>query len=110
MRGGVMMGRRACRRGAPLVVRLVALLILGVGAAGTAGCGKGNLISTKQEVQIGKNAAQEIDSQYHADTTSPDALRVKRIGDRLLIHSDLRPGVPYSFKVLDMKEVNAVSL
>ena len=65
-----------------MTVRLVALFTLGLGLVGTTGCGKGNLISTKQEVQIGQNAARQIESQYHADTTSPDALRVNRKGGR----------------------------
>jgi beta-barrel assembly-enhancing protease len=92
------------RRLAALFVMMAATLL------GTTGCGKGNLISTKQEVEIGKQASREIEGQYRVDTTSADAERVRRIGERLLAHTDQRPGVPYSFKVLDLKDVNAVSL
>lgn len=92
------------------MTRWVAMFGLMAVSFGAIGCGKGNLISTKQEVKIGQEASRDIERQYHADTTSADALRVKRISDRLLMHSDQRPGVPYTFKVLDMKEVNAVSL
>lgn len=75
-----------------------------------AGCKNSNVLSTSQEVGIGKSASSDIEKQYRVDTTSADAKRVARIGERLLIHTDRRPNVPYTFKVLDMKEVNAVSL
>lgn len=91
-------------------IRLLALAATSFALAGATGCTKGNLYSTKDEVRMGREAAKEIDRKYNADTTSPDAVRVKRIGERLVLHSDQRPGVPYTFKVLDMKEVNAVSL
>jgi predicted Zn-dependent protease len=91
-------------------IRLLALFGAAVALVGATGCTKGNLYSTKDEVRMGQQAAKQIDQKYNADTTSTDALRVKRIGERLLVHSDQRPGVPYTFKVLDMKEVNAVSL
>lgn len=95
-----------------LYIRRVGILLAAVLPiiAGGVGCGKGTLLSTKDEVKIGKNASEQIAKEYRVDTTSPDAMRVKRIGDRLVLHSDARPGVPYSFMVLDMKEVNAVSL
>jgi len=75
-----------------------------------AGCRAKNILGTRDEVAIGKEASQEIEKQFRVDAASQDAQRVRRIGERLLIHSDQRPGVPYSFKVLDTKEVNAVSL
>src|SRR5437870_9737766 len=86
----------------------VTLTVAGFGAVG--GCGKGTIWSTKQEVQIGKEAQVEVEHHYRVDTTSADATRVRRIGERLLPHTDQRPGVPYSFAVLDEKTVNAVSL
>lgn len=95
---------RIVKTGAILTCVLPGLLIGGMG------CGKGSLLSTKDEVRIGKQASAQIEKQYRVDTTSKDAERVKRIGERVLIHSDQRPGIPYNFMVLDMKEVNAVSL
>jgi predicted Zn-dependent protease len=74
------------------------------------GCGKSNLLSTKDEVKIGHEGALQIEKQYKVETNTPDAIRVRQIGDRLLEHIHERPGVPYSFKVLDNKEVNAFSL
>ncbi len=77
---------------------------------GAASCGKGTIWSTKDEVNIGKQASKEVEHEYRLDESSDDAKRVKRIGERLLAHTDVRPGVPYSFRVLDTKDVNAVSL
>ncbi len=74
------------------------------------GCGKGTIWSTRDEVHVGREASREVERQYRLDATSDDAKRVTRIGERLLPHTDQRPGVPYSFKVLDDKTVNAVSL
>ncbi len=74
------------------------------------GCGSGNLLSTRDEVRIGRQASANIERQFRVEVTSADADRVKKIGERLLLHCDPRPGVPYTFKVLDMPEVNAASL
>jgi len=76
----------------------------------TAGCRTANLLSTRDEVHIGREASKDVEQQFRVDHDSADAQRVKRIGERLLVHTDQRPGVPYSFKVLDAKDVNAVSL
>lgn len=58
---------------------------------------------------LGKEAAREVEQQFHVDTKSADADRVRTIGERLLPHLD-RPGINYTFKVLDDKEINAFSL
>src|SRR5437762_1179758 len=81
-------------RAVELLIGVLALL------AGGAGC-KGNLIGTKQEVKIGQQAARQVEQEYVVDTTSEDAVRVQRIGERLLPHTDQRPGVPYVFYVID---------
>lgn len=91
------------------VLRALLLLTLFGLMVGLTGC-KGNLYSTKDEIKLGRDASREIERQYRVDTRSDDAERVRRIGERLLIHTDARQEVPFTFKVLDMKEVNAVSL
>ncbi len=93
--------------GARLLVVFAAALVLG-GAIG--GCGKGTVWSTKDEVRIGQELSKEVEHEYRVEHDTADARRVQRIGERLLAHSDERPGVPYSFSVLDTKQVNAVSL
>jgi predicted Zn-dependent protease len=88
------------------------LLLLGSVAVGvgTTGCDKANLYSTRDEVRIGQAASREMERRYRGDSTSADARRVRRIGERLLLHSDRREGVPYSFKIIEAKDINAVSL
>lgn len=74
------------------------------------GCRNTNFISTKDEVRIGRDMAEEIERRYKVDTTTPDARRVAAIGARILNHNDKREGVPYSFKVIDRNDVNAIAL
>ncbi len=74
------------------------------------GCGKGTVWSTRDEVHVGREASREVERQYRLDTSSEDAKRVQRIGERLVVHTDQRAGIPYTFRVLDAKDVNAVSL
>lgn len=84
---------------------LTALLLI----AGTTGCRTRSFLSTRQEIGLGKEGARQIEIEYRVDTWSPDAERVRRIGERLLPHTDKRE-VPYSFKVLDDRNINAISL
>ena len=79
-------------------------------SGGAAGCGKGTVWSTKDEVRIGQEVSKEIEKRYRVEQDSEDARRVRRVGERLVTHTDAREGVPYSFKVIDTKDVNAVSL
>ncbi len=85
---------------------LLALLV----ALGAAGCKNTNFLSTKDEVNLGRDISREIEKTNRVETDSEDAKRVQRIGERILQHIDDRKGVPYSFKMLDNKEINAVSL
>ena len=77
--------------------------------SGLTGCRTKSFLSTKQEVNLGKEAAREVEQQFRVDTKSPDAERVRAVGARLLPHLD-RQGINYTFKVLDNKEINAFSL
>ncbi|HZP80957.1 MAG TPA: M48 family metallopeptidase [Chthonomonadaceae bacterium] len=76
---------------------------------GLTGCRTKSFLSTRQEVGLGKEAARQVEQELRVDTSSPDAERVRRVGASLLAHMDRRD-VPYSFKVLDAKEINAFSL
>lgn len=73
------------------------------------GCRTKSFLSTRQEVNLGKQGAREVEQEFRVDTASDDAERVRRIGARLLPHIDRRD-VPYTFRVLDAKEINAFSL
>ena len=76
----------------------------------TPGCGKGTVWSTKDEIKIGQEVSKEVEKRYRVEHDSEDAKRVRRIGERIIGHTDARENVPYSFKVIDTKDVNAVSL
>lgn len=95
--------QRACRA---LISAAALALVL---APGLYGCRTRSFLSTKQEVTMGQEGAREVEQEFRVDTSSPDAERVRRIGQRLLPHIDRRD-IPYSFKVLDSPEINAFSL
>ena len=88
-------------------IALIACIVFA--GSGITGCRTKSFLSTKQEVNLGKEAAREVEQQFRVDTKSPDAERVRAVGARLLPHLD-RPGINYTFKVLDNKEINAFSL
>ena len=73
------------------------------------GCRLRSVLSTKQEVNLGREGARQVEQEFRVDTTSADAERVRRVGQSLIAHMDRRD-VPYSFKLLDAKEINAFSL
>ena len=68
-----------------------------------------SLISTKQEISMGKDVAQQLEKKY--GLVNDDALqaRVNAIGQRLVPVSD-RKDITYSFKVLNTDEINAVAV
>lgn len=84
---------------------LLAILML----VGLNGCRTKSFLSTRQEVNLGKEASRQVEQEYRVDTASPDADRVRRVGQSLLDHMDKRD-VPYTFKVIDGKDINAFSL
>ncbi len=84
-------------------------LLLMVAASGLTGCRTKSFLSTRQEVGLGKEGARQVEQELRVDTASADADRVRRIGMSLLPHMDRRD-VPYTFKVLDAREINAFSL
>jgi predicted Zn-dependent protease len=92
-----------------LLWRPALLLLCGALLPSLTGCRTRSFLSTKQEVGLGKEGSREVEQQFRVETNSPDADRVQRIGAKLLPHLDRRD-VPYSFKVLDAKEINAFSL
>jgi predicted Zn-dependent protease len=89
--------------------RLALILLLILLVSGLTGCRTRSFLSTRQEVGLGREGSRQVEQELRVDTASPDAERVRRIGMSLLPHMDRRD-VPYSFKVLDAKEINAFSL
>lgn len=66
------------------------------------------LISTKQEIAIGKDVAKQIEEQYKLLDDPALQERISNIGMRIVAVSG-RPDLPYTFKVLDVDEVNAMA-
>jgi len=66
------------------------------------------LISVQQEISIGRQVARELEGKYglYRDPTLDG--RVAAVGERLAAVSD-RPDLPYTFKILNTSEVNAVA-
>lgn len=62
-----------------------------------------------REIRIGRQAATEIEARYKVVKDPEVADRVNRIGAAVSAVSD-RPRLPYSFKVVEVGQVNAVAL
>lgn len=73
-----------------------------------AGCGT-NLLSRDEEIRIGKQGAQGIEQKYRLSTNQADIALVQRIGNKLVTSNNLS-NWPWTFKLVDDKMVNAVSL
>ena len=67
------------------------------------------LISTRQEIGMGRQLAEQVEKQYKVTDNIELQQRVEIIGKRLAAVSE-RPDLPYTFKVLDADEVNAFAL
>ncbi|HRZ14210.1 MAG TPA: Maf and M48 domain-containing protein [Candidatus Omnitrophota bacterium] len=65
--------------------------------------------SSDQEVQMGKSIARQIEREYTLTDDIGLQFRVKEIGKKISAVCD-RKDIEYRFKVLDEKDVNAVSL
>lgn len=64
-----------------------------------------NLFSIRDDVEIGRRSAAQVERQYR---TYEDP-RVTRIGKRLAARSSM-PGLPWRFRVIDRSDVNAFAL
>jgi beta-barrel assembly-enhancing protease len=90
--------------------RIIFLALIPLLALSATGCRTGTgLIGTRQEIEIGQNAAKQIEARYRVSTDPRYVDPVRSIGARLAARSDRRD-VPYTFKVLDSDEINAVAL
>lgn len=65
--------------------------------------------STDKEVQMGQNIAKQIDKEYKTGVDPLMENRVELIGKKIAAVCD-RKEIDYYFKVIDIDEVNAVSL
>ncbi len=82
-----------------------------VDAAGTrdiGGRGMGNWFSTDWEVRNGKSYAMEIERSSHLVTDPVIVEYINRVGQNIVKNSDAK--VPFTIKVLDSDEINAMAL
>ncbi len=98
--------------------RLVKFLLLALLTAGmpfllgSGGCSDGGglfSIDERQEIELGRQSAQQVEHQYPVIYGTPDAERVERIG-RHLAALTKRPDLPWTFKVVKSDDVNAFAL
>ncbi len=64
-----------------------------------------SMISTKQEIQIGKSSSQQIEKKYGLVKNERLAKQINDLGQSLVKHGER--GIPYSFKVLNQDIINA---
>lgn len=101
-------------RAIPLGKSLLLLVLLAVVPLLTS-CRGTNLLSKRDEIQIGKEGSAAIEREYKLDTNPERTALVQEVGQRILegmrqVEGKRAPDFPFTFKVLDTKEVNAVSL
>jgi predicted Zn-dependent protease len=88
-----------------LSLALVAVLILGPEAPAAAAV----LIGTAQEIALGRDAARDVEGRYGVVQDAAHLRRLAAIGGRLAAVSDRRD-LPWQFRILNAREVNAISL
>lgn len=74
-----------------------------------AGCKQPLQISESQELQIGRSAAQKLEAQQGVWDNATETARVRRLGEAIAKHTS-RPGLPWSFKLTNDKQINAMAL
>ncbi|AEE14392.1 peptidase M48 Ste24p [Thermodesulfobium narugense DSM 14796] len=67
-----------------------------------------SLISTQEEIKIGRDASKSFEKKYGLYTDQYWNQKVSEIGSRLVAVCD-RKDLPYSFKIVNINQVNAVS-
>lgn len=93
-----------CKRHRITLVLIVALLVLIAPRPADAA-----LISETQEISLGRQAAQQLETDVGVVGDPAMNERVRVIGRRVAATS-ARPALPWTFKVMKGKDVNAVSL
>jgi Zn-dependent protease with chaperone function len=71
-------------------------------------CAQASILSTKNEISIGREVGSQLEKQYGVVDDPALQERVTNIGMKLVAVSD-RKDLPYSFKVLNSKDINAMA-
>ncbi len=89
---------------------VLVLMIVLLAAWLLVGCrGSTHVISTQQEIQIGQEAAAEFDKEHSVSRSSPMALWLAQIGNRVG-QAASPPNYPYSFTLVNEDVVNAFAM
>jgi beta-barrel assembly-enhancing protease len=75
-----------------------------------AGCKTSDLVSTSDEVSIGRQAAAQVESQNKISHDPALNRLVTNTGNTILRTVPVRTGITYTFKVIDTADINAFSL
>jgi predicted Zn-dependent protease len=111
-RVGKRFGRGRRRDGWHLaMVAVILIAVVLVGGCATTGPGKRDiiLISTQDEVAIGREVAAEVESEERVLDDPVVSEYLSRLGNRIVQVSD-RPTLAYSFKALASDEINAFAV
>jgi hypothetical protein len=79
-----------------------------VGQRNIGGRGMGNWYSTNWEIGVGKQYSMEVEKASHLVTDPVVVEYVNRVGQNIVKNSDSK--VPFTIKVLDTDEINAMAL
>jgi predicted Zn-dependent protease len=90
-------------------MRFVWLLMLCLLFCVISGCDNPLAIDRETEIEIGREAAAELEAEYGLVTDPALQARLDSIGERVAAVSE-EPDLPWRFRVLDSDEVNAVAL
>lgn len=96
---------------AALRILTAALLPLFLGGCATTGINRGqmNIISTAEEVTLGKEMSVEVAKQYPIYNNAAVTAYVQAVGNKIVQHCD-RTDIAYHFAVINKNEANAFSL
>ncbi|MCL6520548.1 MAG: M48 family metalloprotease [Armatimonadetes bacterium] len=89
---------------------LFTLFIIAIVSLFVCGCKPESLVSKSQEIEIGQEASQQIESRYPVNKDPALNAFINQIGQDLAQRCSDRPDLTYTFKILDIKDVNAISL
>ena len=88
-----------------LHILLISTILAAVGVTQA----QAGLVSESQEMQMGRDAAKQIEARYRVSTDKKAIALVQQMGRRIAAVSS-RPKLPWQFKVLETKDVNAMSV
>lgn len=88
---------------------LLMLPVAGLAALLVAGCDGVTKMDRSTEIQVGQQAAAQLEAEHGVVNDPAATARVTAIGTRVAAVTD-DPSLPYTFKILNSKDVNAVTL